>query len=101
MVGGVGIVGLGVGGVFLLSAVSSADKRNEAAAAGDAEASRSRHEDAKSAQTLGLVVGGVGLVALGAGVVLVLTAPSKATTAVRVGARPVAGGGAAWLTATW
>lgn len=101
VVGGVGIVGLGVGGVFLLSAVSSADKRNEAAAAGDAEGSRSHHEDAKSAQKLGLVVGGVGLVALGAGVVLVLTAPSKTTTAVRVGARPVAGGGAAWLTATW
>ena len=86
VVGGVGVVALGVGTVFGLRASSKWGERNDhcTAAGCDAQAVNA-YKDAKSAALLADIGLAVGVVAIGAGVVLFVTAPSsEKTTAVHV-----------------
>jgi hypothetical protein len=103
--GGLGLVGVGIGTVFGLKAISKNDESNERGCVGN-ECSASAgalREDAQSAGTLSTVAFAVGGAALAGGVVLFLTAPnSKAEDS-----RPVAriafapSGGRVELGTTW
>ena len=76
--GGLGVVGIGVGTVFGLKAISKNDESNEKGCTGNgctASAAAIR-EDAQAAGTLSTVAFVVGGAALAGGVVLFLTAPS-------------------------
>lgn len=83
IVGGAGLVGLGVGGIFGLAAMSSASRRDELCPAGSTCRSQEAFDEDQSAhvaQRNGFVFAGVGIAVLVTGVVLVLTAPSKAAS---------------------
>jgi len=82
-IGAGGLAGLAVAVVFDLRAHAKASSRDDAARAGDAEATASLHNQARSAQTTAFIVGGVALAALGTGVALYLSAP-RSTSDVRV-----------------
>jgi hypothetical protein len=92
IVGGMGVVSLGVGSVFGLTAMSKwsdAEKAcpgNNCTSAADAQ----KGKDAGSAADLSTVFVGVGLVGVAAGVILLVTAPSAPRTGVRVA--PTLGG---------
>jgi hypothetical protein len=104
--GGVGVVGLGLGTVFGLSAKSKLDQSNN----GPCDASDhctsqglSLRHDANSAatiSTIGFVAGGV---ALATGVALFLVAPraGAASGSVVVAPAPMAGGGGALMRASF
>lgn len=86
-VGALGVVGLGVGTFFSLHAKSTYDSSNEGGHCRadnrcDAVGTSARN-DAKSEATVATIVLGVGLAALVGGVVLYLTAPRAAPSAVR------------------
>ncbi len=96
IVGGAGVVGLGVGTVFVLSAKSKYNDSltdcvqgtpNVCSAAGVSE-----RDSARSAGNVASVAFGVGIVAITAGVVLWFTAPSGHSDAPRVGLVPTPGG---------
>jgi hypothetical protein len=82
-IGAGGLAGLAVAVVFDLRAHAKASSRDDAARAGDAEATASLHNQARSAQTTAFIVGGVALAAVGTGVALYLSAP-RSTSDVRV-----------------
>ena len=88
---GAGAVGLLVSGVFILRTRSLADERDEAAANGDREGRDSKHESAKTSQTAALLAGGIGVAALGTGLVLFFIAPKKGVAVVPM-MSPTAGG---------
>ena len=79
IIGGVGIVGLGFGTYFGLSAISKnsdAKKLCDGAVCHDPKG-ESLTDDARKAATVSNVAFGIGLAALGTGIVLYLTAPSE------------------------
>lgn len=81
IVGGVGIVGIGFGTYFGLSAISKnsdAKKLCDGSVCHDPKGA-TLTDDARKAATVSNVAFGVGLAALGTGVVLYLTAPSEKT----------------------
>lgn len=101
--GGVGVVGLAVGSVFGMKAISKNQESNDKGCTDnhcspDAAEIRRDAQAAGTASTVAFVIGGA---ALAGGVVLFLTAPKSRTSAAtaRVGAAP----GAAWLEvgSTW
>ncbi|HEY2510515.1 MAG TPA: hypothetical protein VGI39_06655 [Polyangiaceae bacterium] len=73
VVGGVGIAGVAVGAVMLGLASSMSHQADREVLAGQVTAGQSDHDTALGDQTVGLVVGGVGIAALVVGTVLVLT----------------------------
>ena len=77
--GAAGLVALGIGVVFDVSAHSKASDRDAAARNGDADATARLHGDAKSAERIAFITGGVGIAALGAGVALLLSTPKPKT----------------------
>ncbi len=77
VVGGVGVVALGIGGFFGLRAMSKWDERKENCPGGACNATAvEAGSDAKSAANVANLGVGLGLVAIGVGVVLFITAPS-------------------------
>ncbi len=100
--GGVGVAGLVMGGVFGLRASSkNGDAKEICAAAPNAcpESEQQKHrdlvDDAKSARTLSIIGFAAGGAALGAGIVLVLTAPTARALDAGVRVSPLLGRGAA------
>jgi hypothetical protein len=90
-VGGVGIVGLGIGSIFGISALGKASDANSACPdtrCANADAVRT-NDEAKTAATVSTVAFAIGAVAVAAGVYLVLSAPSSKKSAT---ARALAGG---------
>ncbi len=82
VVGAIGVVGLGVGTVFGLRAISKNDEAKEVCPRGnvcDEERGVDLTDDAKSAALVSNIGIGVGAAALVGGVVLYLTAPSSQT----------------------
>jgi hypothetical protein len=105
VVGGVGVVGLAVGAVFFLKRNSALSDRDAICPTGfcspsEGEQIRALESDAKSATTLGLVVGGLGGAALVGGIVLIATAPSNRPSAM-VTPWMNAGAGGAVVTGRW
>ncbi|WP_394830376.1 hypothetical protein LVJ94_28095 [Pendulispora rubella] len=96
VVAGAGVLALGAGGFFGLRALSQNDDSNKAAdaarsafAGGDrseanrqADQSKSDHDSAASSQTVGIIAGATGAVALGVGIYLIVTAKKTPTTAI-------------------
>jgi hypothetical protein len=84
VVGGLGLVGLGLGTVFLLQRNGKADESNGicpsnvGCAPGSQERVDTLNDDARSAQTLSMIGFIGGGVALATGAVLILTAPKAA-----------------------
>jgi hypothetical protein len=76
IVGGVGLVALGVGGYFGLSAMSHWDDRNQHCRGGCTPEAKVDGDDAKSAANLATVGVGVGLAGLGVATFLLLTSGS-------------------------
>lgn len=79
---GVGVIGLGLATYFGLSARGHADERDKICPPGtpcDRQSAFDEHDDAKSAQTMMFVSGGVGVVAAGVGAYFLLTAPSASS----------------------
>jgi hypothetical protein len=103
--GGLGLLGIGVGSVFGLKAISQNDESNQRGCVGNecTASAGALREDAQSAGTLSTVAFAVGGAALAGGVVLFLTAPSSKDQA----SRPVAriafapSGGRLQLGTTW
>jgi hypothetical protein len=86
VLGGAGVVSFAVGGIFGLNALQKSDESN--AFCGNpcsSEAGLAANEDARTAATLANVFLGAGLVAIAAGAILYITAPSgKAASAKRM-----------------
>jgi hypothetical protein len=96
VVAGAGVLALGAGGFFGLRALSKNGDSNDAAdaarsawASGNssearrlADQSTSDHDSASSSQTVGIIAGATGAVALGVGIYLIVTAKKAPTTAV-------------------
>jgi len=96
VVAGAGVLALGAGGFFGLRALSQNDDSNKNAdaarsawASGNgsearrlADQSTSDHDSAASSQTVGIIAGATGAVALGVGIYLIVTAKKTPTTAV-------------------
>jgi hypothetical protein len=80
VVGGVGLAGVGVG-VTMLVLASSLSSRSDSEDAAVPGSGHSDHEAAVSDQVIGFIAGGVGVAALGVGVVLVLTSGHAASAA--------------------
>lgn len=80
VVGGVGVVGLAIGGVFALKAQSKNDDSKNECLANDENQCSARgvelRDEARSAGNVATVAGGLGLAALIGGAVLYFTAPS-------------------------
>ena len=82
IVGGVGLVGVGVGVTMLVLAGSLSSRSDDEIHRGDVATGHNDHEAAVNDQTVGYVVGGVGIAALGVGGYLVLSSlggPSPGT----------------------
>ena len=77
VVGGVGLAGVAVGAVMLGLASSLGNRSNSEVASGQVAVGDNDHSAAVSDQTIGLIAGGAGIVALAVGVVLVVTSGSK------------------------
>ena len=81
IVGGAGVIGLGVGAGFAISAKSKYDESLHSCGSDDKNFCRepgfSLREDARAAGTVATIAVGLGAVALATGVVLLLTAPSS------------------------
>jgi hypothetical protein len=78
VVGGVGLAGVGVG-ITMLVLANSLASRSDSENAATPGSGHSDHEAAVSDQLIGLIVGGVGVAALGVGTVLVLTSGHRAS----------------------
>lgn len=109
VVGGAGIVVLGVGAVFGINAFSKWGERNDNCPNGQCNAkAASLGDDARTSANIANVTVGVGLVAIGVGTFLVLTAPSEKATASKaatiakgVQVSPLPGGGFVGLSASF
>jgi hypothetical protein len=77
VIGGVGLVALGVGGYFGMRAFSKWSEREDNCVGGCSPAAKSAGDDAQSAATAANIGIGVGLVAIGVGTYLVLSAKSS------------------------
>jgi hypothetical protein len=104
VLGGVGLVGIGIGTGFGLSAISKFNESNENGCNGNdcTETAATTRREAQSAGTISTVAFVVGGVALAGGVVLFLTAPRKSrgpTASARLTLAP--GGGNVELGAVW
>jgi hypothetical protein len=77
VIGGVGIVALGVGSYFGVRAFSKWSERQDNCGGGCSQAAKSAGDDAKSAATIANIGIGLGVVAVGVGSYLVLTAKSS------------------------
>jgi hypothetical protein len=75
--GGLGIVAIGAGSYFGLKAFDRWRARNDGCSGGCTSEAKTAGDDAKQASTLSTVGFGVGIAALGAGLVLILTSPSS------------------------
>ena len=75
--GGLGIVSVGVGSFFGLRAFNRWDARKAACQGGCSADAKTAGDDAQQAATISTIGFGVGIAALGAGLVLILTAPSS------------------------
>ena len=75
--GGLGIVAVGVGSFFGLRAMNRWDARNAACQGGCTADAKTAGDDAQQAATISTVGFGVGVAALGAGLVLILTSSSS------------------------
>jgi hypothetical protein len=88
VLGGVGVIGLGVGSVFGLRAISKRSESNKGCSPSFcSESSVSFNNQAKSAADISTISMGVGLVSLGVGIVLLLTnnpTPSSESATLRV-----------------
>lgn len=107
VVGGVGVAGLVAGSVFGLRASSKNDDAKSICARTPSacpESEQQKHselvDDAKSARTLSIIGFAAGGAALGAGIVLVLTAPDSSPRAARVRITPLLGQGSAGASLT-
>lgn len=93
VLGGAGVVGLAVGGVFALQAASKNDESKEHCLPNDpnlcTEEGAALRDDARSAGNVATIVGGIGLALAATGAVLYFTAPSEPA---RVGVRGTPGG---------
>lgn len=82
VVGGVGVASLAVGGFFGLRAISLWGDRNDACVGGCTREAKNFGDDAKSAATISTIGVAAGVVAVGVGTVLILTAgPSREPSA--------------------
>jgi hypothetical protein len=75
--GGLGVVSVGVGSFFGLRAFNRWEARNAACQGSCTAEAKTAGDDAKQAATISTIGFGVGVAALGAGLVLILTAPSS------------------------
>jgi hypothetical protein len=91
VVGGVGVVGVGLGAYFGISAASQDANCPDRVCATPAD--KRAIDDAKSSATVANVAIGLGAVALGVGAVLVLTAPRASRVQVSAGLRGIQLGG--------
>ena len=95
VIGGAGVVALGVGVGLWLSGKSAHD-RMESGCARTQSCSRSDVDSAKSPLLIGDVAAGIGVVAIGAAVVILLTSRGSAPPrAAHLDVKPVSGGGLA------
>ena len=108
VVAGVGVVGLGVGGIFALSARSKYSDSKGYCLPSDPNKCNSQgvslRDDARSAGNVATVLGGVGLAALVGGAVLYFTAPSSKLAqahALHIGAGAAQGGGQLSFSGIW
>jgi hypothetical protein len=105
IVGGAGIVALGVGGYFGLSAKVDWDDRNERCRGGCTPEAKAAGDDAQKAANIATVGVGVGLVGLGVGTFLLLTsggpAERVATPASGLSFAAHTGGGELLLRSQW
>ena len=109
VVGGAGIVAVGVGSYFGLKAFAHWDARNSACTGGCTSDAKTAGDDAKSAATVSTIGFAAGVVALGAGLVLILTSPSSKESAppsahvgkLRVGLLTSPNGGQLCLGSNW
>jgi hypothetical protein len=93
VVAGVGVVSLGVGAVFGLRASSKWSERNENCPAGQCnEKAVEAFNDTKSAATIANITIAVGVVAVAAGAVVFLTAPSSSEKKTSIKVAPTLGG---------
>jgi hypothetical protein len=107
--GGLGIVSVGVGSFFGLRAFNRWDARNAACQGGCTPEAKTAGDDAQQAATISTVGFGVGVAALGAGLVLILTAPSSKEPSpqsahvgkVQVGVLSGRDGAGLWLGSKW
>jgi hypothetical protein len=83
--GGVGLAGIAVGAVMLGLASSLSNRGNTEILSGQVQTGQNDHDAAVSDQTIGLIAGGAGVVALGVGIVLILTAGSHHSAPARSG----------------
>ncbi len=112
VIGGLG-VGSGVIAVLEFLTASSRDQKSKDAAASKDAAVQATvstlHDQATQAQTFGLIFGGIGLAAIGTGIVLIATSgtgsaePAKPAVTTRVWVRPMVGaqGGGLQLGGVW
>ena len=105
VLGGVGVVGLGVGSAFGLSAISKNKESNEQGCSGNqcTPGAAEIRRDAQSAGTISTVSFVIGGVALAGGVVLLLTAPRGSSSQAAASARVALGpdGGRLELGTVW
>jgi hypothetical protein len=103
VLGGVGIVGVGIGTVFGLSAISQYNESNESGCNGNdcTAAAAEIRRDAQSAGTISTVAFVVGGAALAGGAVILLTAPRGASSTATARVRFTPGGGNLELGTTW
>lgn len=103
VLGGVGIVGVAVGGVFGLSAISQFNESNEQGCTGNqcTEEAAEIRRDAQSAGTISTVAFVVGGAALAGGAVILLTAPRGQSGGASARLRVTPQGGNLELGATW
>jgi hypothetical protein len=107
--GGFGIVSVGVGSFFGLKAFNRWDARNAACQGGCTPEAKTASDDAQQAATISTIGFGVGVAALGAGLVLILTAPSSKEPSpssahvgkVQVGVLSGRDGAGLWLGSKW
>jgi len=101
--GGLGVVAVGVGAAFGLTAISKNNESNDKGCFGNqcTAPAASLRNDARSAGTISTVAFSVGGAALAGGVVLFLTAPSSKNPSNRASARVLLGPGSIAIGSAW
>lgn len=102
VLGGVGVAGIAVGVVELISANNqkndlSSQQVNGAFPAGYQSTFQSTNDSIKSKQTVAVIAGGIGAAALVTGIVLIIVGGNQSSSGVSVAPTPMPGGGGAVL----